>query len=156
MVRLWRVGLAVCPMGHPLCRWLCARRRHGEGNGLKDQAYGKRLGASPLNSGECEIYFQFSTSNGRFWVGFLIAALQLRIVALPPMSFVSIWAVSASPASRAPEIFLLPPPAYVIAPVTITGPYQEKPPFTSRSPSTSRMPQPCVPPASLSDVPCIL
>src|SRR5713101_7540269 len=109
----------------------------------EDEETGRKVLRLVLTQLECEIYFQFSTRNGRFWVGFLIAALQLRMVALPPRSFVSIWAVSASPASRAPEIFLLPPPAYVIDPVTITGPYQEKPPFTSRSPSTSRMPQPC-------------
>jgi hypothetical protein len=28
--------------------------RHGEGNVLKDQAYGKRLRVSPRNSVECE------------------------------------------------------------------------------------------------------
>src|SRR6266446_245105 len=55
MVRLWRVGIAVCPMCHPLCRWPLARMRHREGNVLKDQAYCERLGASPLNSGECGI-----------------------------------------------------------------------------------------------------
>jgi hypothetical protein len=31
-----------------------ARMRHREGNVLKDQAYCERLGASPLNSVECE------------------------------------------------------------------------------------------------------
>jgi len=30
-----------------------ARSRHGEGNTLKDQVYGARLGAPPLNSLEC-------------------------------------------------------------------------------------------------------
>src|SRR5438270_10970855 len=41
-------------MCHPLFRWPGARMRHGEGNGLKDQAFGKRLRVSPLNRVECE------------------------------------------------------------------------------------------------------
>jgi hypothetical protein len=35
------------------CRWPLVRMRHREGNVLKDQAYGERLGASPLNLVEC-------------------------------------------------------------------------------------------------------
>src|SRR4029450_2392603 len=31
------------------CRWLSVQRRHGEGNPLQEQAYGERIGASPLN-----------------------------------------------------------------------------------------------------------
>src|SRR6266705_713558 len=36
------------------CRWLSVQRRHGEGNPLQEQAYGERIGASPLNPLECE------------------------------------------------------------------------------------------------------
>ncbi len=39
------------------CRWPLVRMRHREGNVLKDQAYGERLGVSPLNSGECVYFF---------------------------------------------------------------------------------------------------
>ena len=35
------------------CRWLSVQRRHGEGNPLQEQAYGERIGASPLNPMEC-------------------------------------------------------------------------------------------------------
>src|SRR6267378_1904603 len=35
------------------CRWLSVKRRHREGNALKDQAYGERIGAPPLNPMEC-------------------------------------------------------------------------------------------------------
>ena len=35
------------------CRWLSVAMRHREGNALKDQAYGERIGASPLNAMEC-------------------------------------------------------------------------------------------------------
>ena len=37
------------------CRWLSAQRRHGEGNPLQEQAYGERIGASPLNPMECGV-----------------------------------------------------------------------------------------------------
>src|SRR5215471_11103745 len=53
MVRFSRVGLAVCLMGHPLWRWPLAWMSHREGNILKDQAYGERMGVSPRNSMEC-------------------------------------------------------------------------------------------------------
>src|SRR5215813_168357 len=53
MVRFSRVGLAVCLMSYPLWRWPLAWRSHREGNMLKDQAYGERMGVSPRNSGEC-------------------------------------------------------------------------------------------------------
>ena len=36
------------------CRWLSVQRRHGEGNPLQEQAYGERIGASPLNPMECD------------------------------------------------------------------------------------------------------
>jgi transposase-like protein len=36
-------------------QWSLARSRHGEGNTLKDQVYGERLGAPPLNSLECAL-----------------------------------------------------------------------------------------------------
>src|SRR5712691_1819964 len=36
------------------CRWLSVQRRHGEGNPLQEQAYGERIGASPLNPLECD------------------------------------------------------------------------------------------------------
>src|SRR4029453_8988254 len=35
------------------CRWLSVQRRQGEGNPLQEQAYGERIGASPLNPMEC-------------------------------------------------------------------------------------------------------
>src|SRR6266436_8864246 len=35
------------------CRWLSVQRRHGEGNPWQEQAYGERIGASPLNPLEC-------------------------------------------------------------------------------------------------------
>src|SRR5262249_22164640 len=57
MVRFSRVGLAVCLMGYPLWRWPLAWRSHREGNILKDQAYGERMGVSPRNSGECAFFF---------------------------------------------------------------------------------------------------
>src|SRR5262245_27877760 len=53
MVRFSRVGVAVCLMGHPLWRWPLARMSHREGNILKDQAYGEKMGVSPRNPGEC-------------------------------------------------------------------------------------------------------
>src|SRR5215510_4889911 len=56
MVRFSRVGLAVCLMGYPLWRWPLAWRSHREGNILKDQAYGERMGVSPRNSGECGFF----------------------------------------------------------------------------------------------------
>ena len=38
------------------CRWLSVQMRHGEGNPLQEQAYGERIGASPLNPMECGCY----------------------------------------------------------------------------------------------------
>jgi len=35
------------------CRWLSVQRRHREGNPLQEQAYGERIGSSPLNPMEC-------------------------------------------------------------------------------------------------------
>jgi hypothetical protein len=35
------------------CRWLSAKMRHRTDNALKDQTYGERIGASPLNPMEC-------------------------------------------------------------------------------------------------------
>ena len=35
------------------CRWLSVQRRHGEVNPLQEQAYGERIGSSPLNPMEC-------------------------------------------------------------------------------------------------------
>ena len=40
------------------CRWLSVKMRHRDGNALKDQAYGERIGASPLNPMECEIFLK--------------------------------------------------------------------------------------------------
>ena len=35
------------------CRWLSVAMRHREGKALKDQAFGEKIGASPLNAMEC-------------------------------------------------------------------------------------------------------
>jgi len=43
------------------CRWLSVQRRHGEGNPLQEQAYGERIGASPLNPMECDFPCAVST-----------------------------------------------------------------------------------------------
>jgi hypothetical protein len=41
--------------GSPSVQMAIVRMRHGEGNVLKDQAYGKRLRVSPRNSVECAL-----------------------------------------------------------------------------------------------------
>ena len=49
-------GLA--PVSSP-CRGLSVQRRHREGSALKDQVYGERISAPPLNPVECENFRVF-------------------------------------------------------------------------------------------------